>query len=489
MRFEKIADARPGATVDGGPLQPGPPRLPVELGRGVVFEPGEMAAIAAHSGVVLYDSHTLTVLPLAFDARVDVAIAPDGLSCSVSLLASGPGGSPLTVETVASKLRAAGVKAGIIPGAIEAAAAEAGSRGRATAEVARGQAPQHGVDARLEYLVDLAPPGVALAEEGGRVDFKSISIIRSVSAGQPILRRHPGSKGVPGFTVTGRPLPARDGRDVRLPSGRNTGPDPADANLLLAKVDGNVRREGPGDLEVSECFVVKADVKGGFNVKVGGNVLIRRGFVGQGQGLIEARGRVLLGFGRNQRVACGGLLTIEREAVNMNLSSGDAVVVTGWLVGGRTSARNRIVCRVLGNSSGSRTELEVGVDRDMLERGARIAEGIAKLRRQLVLGQPPRRMVQELWQLVAGDGDAEPTEGSSRPPMPEDSAALIRLLEDKRKLCLEQAYITEGSCVIVQDKAWPGAQIQIAGSSVLKVTDLLPGPLVFRLREGEARWA
>jgi hypothetical protein len=329
---------------------------------------------------------------------------------------------------------------------------------------------------------------------------------------------------VPGFAVTGRPLPARDGRDVRLPSGRNVGPDPADPDLLLAKVDGNVRQIGPGALEVSECFVVKqdvdystghinyersvivrGDVKGGFNlavggdlevaglaedstIKVGGNVLIRRGFVGQGQGSIEARGRVLLGFGRNQKVTCAGALTIEREAVNMNLASRDAVVVTGWLVGGHTSARNRIVCKVLGNSGGSRTELEVGVDHDVLEKRARIGEGIDKLKRQLAAGQASRQTVEELWQLASSFAGVErPNESPSLSP--DDISSLIKVLEEKRRLCLEQAYITEGSCVVVQDKAWPGAQIQIAGSSVLKVTDLLPGPLVFRLREGEVRWA
>lgn len=524
VRFETIVEGRPGTAVDGAPLQPGPPSPPLSLGPCVEFDPVRLTVTATGSGIVLQDGRSIGVLALDFNAAVDVSVAPDGLSCSVALVAEGPGGSPLTVDFVAARLAAAGVKAGVVPEAIEALVAEARLHGKAAGEAARGRTPQHGADARLEYLVDPSSAAAPLAEEGGRVDFKSISVIHSVSAGQVLVRRHPASKGIHGFSVTGKPLPARDGRDVRLPRGRNVAQDPNDPDSLIAQVDGNVRNIGFGELEVSECFTVKGDVdystghiiyrrsvivrgdvKGGFNlevggdlqvaglaedsiIKVGGNVLVRRGFIGQGHGLIEAKGSVLLGFGRNQTVRCAGTLTIEREAINMNLTSHDAVIVTGWLVGGRASARNRISCRVLGNAGGTKTELEVGVDHALLERRAQAGDEIEQLRRLLAAGPAARQPVEELWQLASNAAGLE-LPGEPRPLTAEELTHLVRVLEEKSKLWLEQAYVTEGPCVVVSDKVWPGTQIQITGSPALKVADLLPGPVTFRLHEGEVRWA
>ncbi|MDP2871700.1 MAG: FapA family protein [Bacillota bacterium] len=515
LRLGRTTDARPGVAVDGEPLEPGPPGLPLVLGPGVRFDPDNLAVTSELCGIVLYDGNSVAVLPLAYDARVEVSIAPDGMSCSVSLVANGPNGLPLTAETVRPDLMAAGVRLGVIPAEVEAAVADAHRDGRATREVARGRLPQNGADAGLEYFVNLDPVTVPLAEEHGRVDFRSISVIRSVSAGQPLVRRHPATKGVPGFSVTGQRLSARHGREVGLPRGRNTMLDPNDPNLLRATIDGNVRASG-GHVEVSECFVVKGDVdystghikyersvmvkgdiKGGFNlevggdlevaglaedsiIKVGGTVLIRRGFVGQGHGLIEAGGRVLLGFGRNQRIRCSGTLTIEREAVNMNLSSRDAVVVAGLLVGGRITAGSRISCRVLGNASGTRTDLEVGLpDQSLLEQRAQTAERIRQLRHLLAAGPSP------------------PQPGVVGPDLPrvqqplsaEEIVTRIDSLEDQLKAIQTQVQIVEGARVVVQDTVWPGTQVKIRNSPVLKVTDRLPGPLTFALRDGEVRWA
>lgn len=515
VRLSRMVEAKPGMTVDGAPLEPGPPVLALVPGRGVTFEPDTMTIAATGSGVVLCDGKVVEVLPLAYDARAEVSIAPDGMKCTVTLMAGGPGGTPLTAETALSELARAGVVMGILPAEMDVAVADACRDGTAARDVALGCLPQHGTDARLEYLVDLDPAPVPMAEEHGRVDFKSINVIRSVCAGQPLVRRHPATKGVPGFTVTGQSLSANPGREVRLPRGRNTMPDPADPDLLRAAVDGNVRTSG-GDVEVSECLVikgdvdystghikyarsviVKGDVKSGFNVEVGGDleiaglaedcviraggsVLIRHGFVGQGHGRLEAGGRVLLGFGRNQTVRCSGGLNVEREAINMNLSSRDAVIVGGPLVGGRVTARSRIVCRVLGNAGSTRTELEVGVvDQALLEQRAQITERIRQLRSTLAAGGVPDR---------PGQARSD-SPGTGQPPPAEEVFAAIDSLEEELKGVLAQLDAAERARVVVQDTVWPGTQVKIYNSPVLKTADRLPGPLTFALREGVVRWA
>ncbi|MDP2873069.1 MAG: FapA family protein, partial [Bacillota bacterium] len=204
--------------------------------------------------------------------------------------------------------------------------------------------------------------------------------------------------------------------------------------------------------------------------------------------LIEAGGRVLLGFGRNQRIRCSGTLTIEREAMNMNLSSRDTVVVAGLLVGGRITAGSRISCRVLGNASGTRTDLEVGVDQSLLEQRAQIAERIRQLRQVLAAGPSPPQPGVGLRQSAPGVAGPDLL-GGQQPLSAGEIMATVNSLEDKLKTLMTQAHSVEGARVAVQDTVWPGTQVKICNSAVLKVTERLPGPVTFALRDGEVRWA
>lgn len=509
----------PGIGVTGAAIPVPAPALDRGLGPGAVFDAGGLVAKAVRPGVPWYDGTVLDVLAVGLDGTVEVQVAEDGQSASVTLTPPGPGGQPLTAELVGKALAAAGVRMGINRTALDEAVAEvAGAGSRITRPVAEGRLPKDGYDAQLQYLVDLKLANVPLEERGGRVDFKGISIICPVSAGQGLVKRWPGAKGVPGYTVQGKILPAYNGRELRLPRGRNVMPHQDDPDLLTAKISGHVR-SADGGLEVQECFAVngdvdystghitfertvyvKGDVKSGFNldvggdlevggliedcmVRVGGNVLIRRGFVGNGQGVVHAGGNVMIAFGRNQTVRASGTVTFEREAINMNAVSRQAVLVNGLLVGGKTVARNRVACKVLGNSGGTRTEIEVGVDHHLLAQRAQLEEDLKRLRKLQARGMGGGGEPVRLSVVAAQDEEAVGRMG------PAEIDQLIEALEDRRGRMLDEAYAGETASLVVHERVFPGVWIRVGNSPQLKIGEYLTGPVTFVLREGEIRWA
>jgi uncharacterized protein (DUF342 family) len=425
-------------------------------------------------------------MPLARDGRVEVAVNADASEAHATLTPPGPESKPVLVADVAQGLASSGVRLGVDQAAIEQAVSELEATGqRVCAKVASGRRPQPGTDGAIEYLVDIGNLPVA-ADSGDRIDFKNLNIICGVERNQALVRRIPATKGVPGYTVTGRILPAKDGREAQLPLGSNVQVDPGDPNVLRSAIDGNLRVV-QGKIEVNKSFtvpgnvdystghikydhsvVIRGDVKGGFNVecggdlevkgavedcgvRAGGGVLIRGGFMGQGAGMIRAGGAVRLGFGRNQTVQCSGPLIVEREAINMTLRSDDSVSVAGLLVGGEVMARNRIECRIAGNPSGSRTRLEVGVVCELVQAAAGLAREIEVMRRR---HQPEQE---------------------------------VAVLEQRHKALLEQAYAIGSATIVVKERINPGVLVKIGAAPVIRFAEETRGPVVFTLRDGEVK--
>ena len=103
---------------------------------------------------------------------------------------------------------------------------------------------------------------------------------------------------------------------------------------------------------------------------VGGNVICKLGFVGQGIGVIDAKGDVNLAFTKNQTVKSRQNVVIAKEALNCNVYARKTISVHGnplSIVGGKMVARDSITVYSVGNISGVKTVLEVGVDFSLLE--------------------------------------------------------------------------------------------------------------------------
>src|SRR5690606_17417964 len=380
--------------------------------------------------------------------------------------------------------------------------------------------PVPGESARMEFLVD-PRIGFKPVDQGGTVDFRNLNLIKPVSAGQALARKIPATAGIPGIDLYGRSVPAPDGADIEMPLGANTAAAPADPGLILASVAGVLQLKR-GLLSVSECFVVdgsvdystgniaygqaaviRGDIADGFtvdvggalevgggvgesNLRVGGDVLIKKGFLGSGNGLITSQGTVNLGFSSNQTIRAHGGIAVEKESFNCRLLSRAGISVFGALVGGRAVAFGEIACRIAGNDMGTKTELEAGVDYILQENRQMLEEKIRELTGHLARIGVRLKDFREAYRARKRFTAAEAkTLLALREVQEKISAHLPELERRKADITgkIRLGYQRGGICVRVERKVNPGVVVKI-GSEVLRIQEEMAGPKVFQYLQG-----
>ncbi|MFP4076383.1 MAG: DUF342 domain-containing protein [Halochromatium sp.] len=105
--------------------------------------------------------------------------------------------------------------------------------------VAYGEPAQDGTDAWLEPLIETAVDRRPQVDDAGNVNFLELGDFPHVEVDQALVRRHPATEGKAGWTVTGRVIKARNGKNVVLkPKNDSVKLAPGDDNLLLAATNG-----------------------------------------------------------------------------------------------------------------------------------------------------------------------------------------------------------------------------------------------------------
>jgi uncharacterized protein (DUF342 family) len=297
-----------------------------------------------------------------------------------------------------------------------------------------------------------------------------------------------------------------------------------DEGVLVAELDGNVTFTG-SVIEVHEGFVidgdvdystgnvkyeksvtVSGDVKSGFSiecggdlqvhgtiedatVRVGGNLLCRYGFIGQGKGLVDAKGDVNLSFMKNQTVRARGSVLIAKEALNCTILSRKQVTVSGnplSVAGGTIFARDAIVVRTVGNASGIRTILDVGTDFTLIEELQRTEAHLAEMTENC------RKLIQTFKRY-------EKMQAIQKKLSPRDDFLFAKLrntlvqynkeikaLEDRKKLVGEKLFDFDKAYIKIEYSALPGSIFKF-GERQLLVRDEVIGPKSIRLIREEIR--
>ena len=383
--------------------------------------------------------------------------------------------------------------------------------------------PIPGANAKVDYIVDpnmkFKPP-----EEGGNIDFRNLNLIKPVKKGQPLARKIPATLGVHGIDLYGQPAPASDGTDIELPLGLNTEISPTDPALMIAAVSGFLQQK-EGKLNVSECFVVdgsvdfstgnieyeqsamiRGDIGDGFSVNVGGalevgggvgearllvggDVLIKKGFVGTGHGLITSKGSVTLGFSSNQTLRGHGAIILEKESFNCQIYSRKSISVYGPLVGGMAMALSEISCRVAGNDLGTKTELEAGMDYILHENKLLLDEKLKELTAHLQKVTSKLTRFREAYRTRKRFSSSEAKMMLELRDMQEKIQSRLPELEKRKVDIIEQikaGYERDGLCVKVEKKVNPGVVIKV-GPEIFRVQEEMSGPKLFLFKEGRIK--
>lgn len=175
-------------------------------------------------------------------AQLTLTVSNDKMEAE-ALVEAPYGGSPLATEQVLNHLRNANVTNGIRKQAVKAIVThskQAAPGARFKILIAKGKQPQNGTDTWFQPLVEDARSRMLKPQmkDKHRVDMRDLGSLITVKAGTPMLQRIPFTEGVPGYTVTGEPIAAKDGKDKAIKPGKGTEISPDDPNTLIANVSG-----------------------------------------------------------------------------------------------------------------------------------------------------------------------------------------------------------------------------------------------------------
>lgn len=280
--------------------------------------------------------------------------------------------------------------------------------------VAAGTPPQHGEDA---YLV--AEVQKEETKEKEKINFRNILDIPSVDKGQVIARSVPQTLGVAGRGVTGRLLPAKDGKPLLIRAGKNV---VKDGNQYTSTIAGQVsitnkmiavnpvfEVNGDLDLKVGNVnfignVVIRGNVPTGYEVVAGGdiriyglvegaqlvakgNIVVTGGITAGNRGNIVAGGNVQANYLNQAKIKAGQDVIIHSSSLHSKVEAGGSILCnTGTIIGGVLLAGKDVHIKELGNHLYTKTEVSVGYDpsseekiKQLSEESKNISENVKKL--------------------------------------------------------------------------------------------------------------
>ncbi len=435
----------------------------------------------------------------ANDALITVDITDQEMKGFVIMTPPGPGGSDLSKDAILAFLRNNRIIHGVSEAALQAI--EDKPRYREPLLVAEGTRPQNGRDSYVQYNFETDKNRHQLREAAdGRVNFKELGLIQNVVAGQPLARKLPPEQGQPGRTVTGKMIPARNGKDMPTPMGRNVhmGDDGttliADINGLVTFIGGKINVEEiftvPGDVDLKTgnvmflgTVIVMGNVEDGFSVKASGNIevrgsvgkceivaegdiIIHQGVAGKGGGTVQAGKNIWSKFIENTSVEAGENVIVSDGLINTTIVANKKIICQGKraaIVGGKYRACEEINAKTLGSPvGGTETILEVGYDPKSKEK----MDGLQAQALQI------KKQAEELDKNIATLNATK----KQRKTLPEDKEAILQdyiirreeLVAEVRGLAKEietiQAYLnglkTKGR-ISASSRVYPGVKLVI----------------------------
>ncbi|MBN1256828.1 MAG: DUF342 domain-containing protein [Planctomycetes bacterium] len=297
----------------------------------------------------------------------------------------------------------------------------------------RGEPEKDGDDARLELFYE--KDGGAPKDENARVDLREFNSMRNVKTGQKLASYIPAQVGVPGKTLKGEPIPAKDGKETEFHAGENVNVSD-DGTEFTSAIDG-VIVFARNILSVTDVVEIKGNVdyssgnvhidKGSVNIQgsilsefmvespgtilvgegiesaiviAGGDVEVKRGIMMQDKGKITACGSVIAHFANNAIIETEGDVQIDNEISNCKIKAEGKVIALngkGVIMGGTIQAGKGIEAHELGSAMGVKTQIIIDVSSpehdNLVREKLATLEVISKIRR--TIGNEPPKVILE----------------------------------------------------------------------------------------------
>ena len=257
-------------------------------------------------------------------------------------------------------------------------------------DIAEGSLPRDGVDGKVSFLFH--ENQIILPEIENRELFKNLNLVKEVKKGETLCEIILPTKGVEGFNVLGKIIPAKNGTSAKSPSGENTYFS-EDKTKLYASCDGYLYiKEGKISILKSvtikddvisesiafhETIVIKGDAKGNASIQSGENIIVFG--VAENVSLIAKKNVFLLGGinGSKSKILCEGNITanfIENCAIDVkgniyanaildsDINCNGEVLLLGekaCIIGGICRVAKRLRAKKIGNQSNVLTNIRL----------------------------------------------------------------------------------------------------------------------------------
>ena len=283
--------------------------------------------------------------------------------------------------------------------------------------IAKGKPAFDGTNGNIVDAFPRVLPRVLEVDEFDRVDYTALNRICNVKEGEEICRLIKPTEGEPGCTVLGQEIPARSGKSVPLPKGRNTEIS-EDGTLLLASISGDVEFTGhsfqvkpvldiPGNVDFSTGSInflgdvnIRGDVLSGFTVRAmgtiqvagvveagstveaGGDLIVVKGILGDGTTIIRSHRSIFSKYIENSTIYVRENLQTDCIINSYIYSDGEVLVRSGrgTIIGGRIWAAKKISASAVGARSECRTAVALGglpctnFERELVQRELKVLE-------------------------------------------------------------------------------------------------------------------
>lgn len=497
----------------------------LKVGEGISFDASRNTYVSQVVGIVSMFDRRLQIIPVIYDAAIDIQLDNLYMSAKAVVFPAHPTGKTLVKKMLDDALAVSRIQFGLIQSVVDDVIKTSSSSSEVyEVEIARGILPVEGTDGKVEFLIDLEENLRPKIDAHGNADFRNISLIKAVEDDMPLARLVPPTKGKPGKNLYGSQTTVIDGKEAKLPVGSGTKISPSNPNVLIAATKGSARLSN-GLVEITECLVIQGsvdfssgninypktvkiegDIKSGFSVDVGGDlevtgiiedakvnvggkVLIRAGFMGNGNGVIEARDTVGLAYLRNQTVRSRKDVMISGESINSKIYARGTIDVRGstlGIVGGTTSARHEIICESAGNETGVKTLLEVGIDFALIEERFKTEEKLKELSASRIkidthLGKLLR--IKKIKKILP---DKETEVLQKLIEMRAKVGNQLSILDERLSLIKGKLSEIGQSQITIKRTIWPGVVIKIGEFSV-NIDRKVDGRKVFMLRDKELK--
>lgn len=280
--------------------------------------------------------------------------------------------------------------------------------------VAEGTPPTEGEDGRFAWDESIIKTEAerAGADHDGRVNYRTINMVRTVEAGQAFGKIIPPVAGKAGRDVHGNALkPKKPVEPVKLQANVRLGDD---GETVTAAEAGCVVFEG-GKLGIREVVEIRGDVdfeSGNINatsdvairgtvrdlfeviskkrITIGGaveaakvqaaqDVVVRGGILARGLGVVKAGGTISTKFCDEARLEAEGDIEIGKEAINSHLHTmGKLRSSRAAIIGGQVYAREGAQVHTIGSDACIPTRVYVGIHPRVFKRARELDEQLKK---------------------------------------------------------------------------------------------------------------